>query len=178
MKTHIALFRGINVGGNCMLPMKELVNILEEMGLRNIKTYIQSGNAVFQSAENNSAELALKISQSIQASHGFAPQVLLLDEAALRQAITSNPFVEAEALPNTLHVNFLGSVPNNPDLQGLEKIKAANERFQLIGSVFYLHAPDGIGRSKLAARAEKIFGLPMTSRNWRTTIKLLELAST
>jgi uncharacterized protein (DUF1697 family) len=177
MKTYIALFRGINVGGNNPLPMKELVAVLEGLNLYNIKTYIQSGNVIFQSVEENSELLALKISKSIHHSHGFEPKVWLLDTTVLKKAIKSNPYSEAESEPNTLHLNFLATAPTHPDLKSLEFFKADNERFQLIDNVLYLHAPDGVGKSKLFANLEKKLGVPMTSRNWRTVCKLLDLAS-
>ena len=175
MKTYIALFRGINVGGNNILPMKELVAVLDEMGLHNIKTYIQSGNAIFQSAEKNTASLALNISRAIKQSYGFEPKVLLIDGAALKQAILANPYPEAESEPNTLHLNFLASVPASPDWNALENLKSATERFKLIGDVLYLHAPDRMGKSKLYASLEKKLGVAMTTRNWRTVSKLMEM---
>jgi uncharacterized protein (DUF1697 family) len=76
MATFIALLRGINIGGNHPLPMKELSALLTEMGLRDVQTYIQSGNVVFRCDEKNKAALAAKISSAIKAQHGFAPQVL------------------------------------------------------------------------------------------------------
>ncbi|MDO8811575.1 MAG: DUF1697 domain-containing protein [Gallionella sp.] len=175
MKTCIALFRGINVGGKNMLPMKELVTVLESIGLQNIKTYIQSGNAVFQSKTADTAKLAKTISAAIKESHGFEPQVLLLDSVALEEAIKANPYPEAEAAPNTLYVVFLAAIPPKPDLDALERIRAASERFQLAGNVLYLHAPDGVGRSKLAAGMERLLGVAMTSRNWNTVRKLQEM---
>lgn len=176
MKTYIALFRGINVGGNNILPMKELVAALESLNLQSVKTYIQSGNAVFRSKTSDAKPLAGKIGAAIKKNHGFEPKVLLLDAGTLARAIRSNPYPEAEAEPNTLHLNFLSSVPPSPDLKALEKIKAENERFHLAGDVFYLHAPDGIGRSKLFAHMERLLGVPTTSRNWRTVCKLQEMA--
>lgn len=175
MKTYIALFRGINVGGNNKLPMKELSAVLESLGLKNVRTYIQSGNAIFHSNAGDTRTLAAKISAAIKKSHGFEPKVLLLDANTLMQAIKSNPYPEAEAAPNTLHVNFLTAIPLNPDLKSLERIKAENERFHLAGDVLYLHAPDGIGRSKLAANMERLLGVSMTGRNWNTVLKLKEM---
>lgn len=177
MKTYIALFRGINVGGKNLLPMKELVAVLEGLDLHNIKTYIQSGNVLFQSVEKSSELFALKISKAIHHSHGFEPKVWLLDATALKKAIKSNPYPDAESEPNTLHLNFLATTPTHTDLKSLAFFKADNERFQLIDNVFYLHAPDGVGKSKLFANLEKKLGVPMTSRNWRTVCKLQELAS-
>ena len=176
MKTYVALFRGLNVGGNSLLPMKELVTQLENIGLRNVRTYIQSGNAVFQSEEEAASLLSTKIRAAIKKSHGFEPQVLLLEPEKIEKAVESNPFPEAESEPKSLHVHILASVPKNPDLDALESIKSERERFVLKDDVFYLHAPDGIGRSKLAANAEKLLGVLATSRNWRTIRKLMEMA--
>lgn len=176
MKTYLALFRGINVGGNNKLPMKELVAVLEELGLKNVRTYIQSGNVVFDGKGEPTA-LATKMGAAIKKSRGFEPKVLVLDAARLEQAIKANPFPEGEAEGNTLHFNFLEIAPTKPDLAGIEKIKAASERYKLVGDVFYLHAPEGIGRSKLALSMEKLLGVPMTGRNWNTVKKLQELVT-
>jgi uncharacterized protein (DUF1697 family) len=176
MKTYIALFRGINVGGKNVLPMKELVAMLESIGAQNVKTYVQSGNAVFQSEETSAPTLSNTISITIKKRRGFKPQVLMLELEELQKAVESNPFPEAESEPKTLHLHFLDSVPKNPDFDALESIKTDRERFVLKDSVFYLHAPDGIGRSKLAANTEKLLGVSMTSRNWRTVCKVIAMA--
>jgi uncharacterized protein (DUF1697 family) len=111
---------------------------------------------------------ALKIRETIKKSHGFEPQVLLLTPEEIESAIESNPFPEAESEPKTLYVQFLASMPKNPDPGALESIKGDHERFALKDGAFYLHAPDDIGRSKLAANAETFLGVAVTSRNWRT----------
>lgn len=176
MKTYIALFRGINVGGRNTLPMKALAAILERLGCRDARTYIQSGNAVFRSPERGAARLAARIAAEIKQGHGFEPAVQLLGLGEIERIMASNPFPDAGAAPNSLHVYFLESAPDSPDLGALEKIRAANERFAIAGKAFYLHAPDGIGRSKLAANAEKLLGVSATSRNWRTVCQILEMA--
>ena len=158
MKTFIALLRGINVGGNNVLPMRDFVGLLESLGSRDVKTYIQSGNAVFSHKENNAAALANRIRAKIKQGHGFEPHVLLLALKDMQKAIAENPFPEAEAEPKSLHLFFLDSTPSNPDLKTLESIQRDSERFRLTDTVFYLHAPDGIGKSKLAARVEKSLG--------------------
>jgi uncharacterized protein (DUF1697 family) len=172
MNTYIALLRGINVGGNNKLPMKELVTELAGLGLHNIQTYIQSGNVTFQSDATDTAALAAKMSAAIKKSYGFEPKVMLLAAAKLERIIQENPFPEAVTASNTLHVNFLASAPPKPDLAAMVKIKSASERFALNGDVLYLYAPDGIGRSKLVASLERLLGVPMTSRNWNTVMKL------
>jgi len=175
MKTYIALLRGINVGGKNTLPMKELAKLLEDLGSHNVKTYIQSGNIVLQSKEKNATRLANKIRAGIKERFHFEPHVLLLKIQELETAIKNNPFPEAESEPTTLHLGFLASAPKDPDMQKLKSIGKENERFVLKSNVFYLHAPDGIGRSKLAASAEKLLGVPQTGRNWRTVCQLMDI---
>src|SRR5436853_3602573 len=122
MNTYIALFRGINVGGNNTLPMKELVAILEDTGARKVKTYIQSGNAVFQSGEKNPSQLPKKLAAEIKKRHGFEPYIHILEVEALKRAIAENPFPEAEADPGSLHLGFLASRPNSPMQQKLSSL--------------------------------------------------------
>lgn len=176
MKTYILLLRGINVGGRNALPMKELVALLDGLGCRNIKWYIQSGNVVFQCAPKVASKLAGKVSLAVNKSRGFQPHVLLLGFEDLERAIAANPFPAVEADPKALHLAFLDSAPSNPDIKKLEGLKAKSERFQLIDNIFYLHAPEGVGRSKLAANAERLLGVPATDRNWRKVCKLRDLA--
>ena len=177
MTTLIALLRGINVVGNNKLPMKELSALLTGMGLRDVQTYIQSGNVVFSSNLKNRATLAAKISAEIKAQHDFAPHVLLLEAVELHEAKAGNPYPEAEAEPKTLHLFFLDEVPQHPDLKSLEVLKANGECFKLAGKVFYLHTPEGFGPSKLAARVEKSLGVASTARNWNTVCKLAEMVA-
>jgi uncharacterized protein (DUF1697 family) len=176
MNIYIALFRGINVGGRNVLPMKELASVLGDLGALNVKTYIQSGNAVFVSPEKDTSSFSDRISREIKKRRGFEPHVLLLELEDIERAMKKNPFPEAALDPKALHVSFLASKPGKPNLEALESLKTASERFQLIDKVFYLHAPEGVGRSKLAANVERHLGVPMTDRNWRTVCKILEMA--
>ncbi len=175
MTTLIALLRGINMGGHHKLPMTELAALLTGIGLRDVRTYIQSGNVVFRNSGKDKAALAAKISAAIEEKHGFAPQVLLLDADELRKAMANNPYPEAEATPASLSLLFLAETPSHPDLKALEALRISSERFKLVGKVFYLHAPEGFGRSKLAARAEKLLGVAASGRNWNTVCKLAEM---
>lgn len=117
MKTCIVLMRGINVGGKNRLPMKNLVTILENLGARNVRTYIQSGNAVFQGLPGSPKPFAEKLTAQIKKQHGFEPGVLILTLDAVETAIANNPFPEAETAPATLHLGFLSSPPRAPDLK-------------------------------------------------------------
>ena len=174
--TWIALLRGINVGGHNKLSMKALGDTLSSMGLQNIRTYIQSGNVVFSTPRRSAAKLASEVEQQIDDRHGFRPAVLLLSHDELAAAASANPYASVDAEPKTVHMWFLASRPDHPDIAGMNALKSPSEQFALKGAVFYLYAPDGIGRSKLAAKAERLLGVAGTGRNWRTVQKLLELA--
>jgi uncharacterized protein (DUF1697 family) len=177
MNTIIALLRGINVGGHNKLPMRDLKAILAEIGLVNVQTYIQSGNVVCQTNRTDLLVLSEEISAAIGESHSFVPRILLLGLADLATAVAQNPFPATDDQHKTLHFYFLESTPSNIDLAGLEAIKTKTEQFALIDTVFYLYAPEGIGRSRLAAKVEKALGVATTSRNWRTVSKMMEMGT-
>jgi uncharacterized protein (DUF1697 family) len=176
METYIAFLRAVNAGGFNSLPMKEFVTLLEQLGLRNIKTYIQTGNAVFQTETAKSPQLPEKIKNAIKGRFGFATEVISLSLAELENAIMANPFPEADANHKSLHLTFLASKPEKPDLKTLEALKKESEKFVLESRVFYFYASEGVGRSKLFARIEKSLGVHGTARNWRTAQKMLEIA--
>jgi uncharacterized protein (DUF1697 family) len=175
MKPYIALFRGINVGGHNKLPMSDLVDILAGIGAQDVKTYIQSGNIVFQSQEVDTVELANVISLEVEKKCGFTPRVLVLTVEDLDMAMDENPFPVPEGDGSTLHLGFLAEEPENVNLEKLTALKGESEHYCLTPKVFYLYAPDGVGKSRLAAAAEKIIGVEMTDRNWNTVCKINEL---
>ncbi len=175
-KTIVALLRGINVGGRNKLPMKELRSILSKLGHETVKTYIQSGNAVFRSDRSDLTEIGVEIGQAITQHFGFTPQVMVIGLDMLEQAVAQNPYPEAAEYPKTLHLYFLEKTATQPNLAQLTERQKESEHFSLIGRVFYLHAPEGIGRSKLAERVEKSLGVATTARNWRSVQKILDLA--
>lgn len=174
MNTYIALLRGINVGGKNSLPMEALISMFEAQGFEDIKTYIQSGNVVFRSKRKCSRSAATTIATEIKNDFGFEPNVLLLTTSELRNAAKNVPFQVQNG--KMLHLFFLAGAPSEPDLAKLDTLKASSERYKLDGAVFYLHAPKGIARSKLAANLEKALGETATGRNWNTVSKLVEMA--
>jgi uncharacterized protein (DUF1697 family) len=176
MPAYVAFLRGINVGGTGKLPMKELIALLEGLGATGVRTYIQSGNAVFTSPAKDAAKLGARLTAAIEAARGFAPHVLVLTAAELEKAAQGNPYPEAVATGNRLFLGFLAAKPAKPDTAKLAALKSPTERFTLKDRVFYFHAPDGVGRSKLAAGAERAIGVPMTLRNWQTVTAVLALA--
>ena len=173
MLTWIALLRGTNVGGNNILPMEALSDCLQDLGLQNVRTYIQSGNCVFQHGETAAPLLAKLIADHLQDRFDFRPHVAALTAAEIKSVIGQNPFSERSNEPKSLHTFFLSKPANNPHINALEKIRKASERFELIDPVFYLYAPDGIGHSKLAAAVEKHPDVPVTSRHLRSVMAIL-----
>lgn len=176
LKTYIFLFRGINVGGSHRLPMTDLRQLLERSGCTEVRTYIQSGNAICRSGETNMDRLARQVTAAVSRSHGFEPRVLVLTLAELKKAAANNPFPQAVQFPQSLHLFFLAERPPRPDLKALEALKTPTERFKLEGKTFYVHTPDGFGKSKLAERTERLLGVEATARNWRTVTTLIEMA--
>ena len=177
MQTWIALFRGINVGGHNILPMAKLKSDFESLKLNNVRTYIQSGNVVFDSTSRTASSLRERIARHVEKRHGFRPQIFLLKREDLLAAIKLNPFPRAVSDPKTLHFFFLATTASNPNMEKIEDIKTSTERYKLTDGVFYLHAPDGVGRSRLAANAERHLGVATTARNYRTVDKILSMVT-
>lgn len=166
----VLLLRGVNVGGHGRLPMADLRVVLEALGARDVRTYIQSGNAVFRGALD-----AETIAAAIEARAGFRPGAIMLSREALADTIAANPFPEAEQTPKALHLAFLAADPR-PAAGALDAAAAADERWHLDNRVAYLHCPSGLGRSKLAGSLERLLGVPVTARNWATITRLAALA--
>ncbi len=172
MRTWIALLRGINVGGNNMLPMQELRALLGGLGHADVQTYIQSGNCVFRSKEKNAEQIAGAIETAIETKFGFRPQTFMLSLEALKAAIAANPYPQGSEAPKSVHFFFLVEPAKDADLDALKNLASATEAFHLTPEVFYLLAPDGIGRSKLAEKIQRFVPVPMTGRNFRTVLTL------
>ena len=193
MATHVALLRGINVGGNNKVPMAELREVVASLGHTGVSTYIQSGNVLFTarpgagagaSAEDASA-LAAGLEQAIERAFGLRLRVVVLSRAELAQVISENPY-QAEPNPKYVHAMFF---PAEPGPEVRESVAAAErqaaekggrDEATVVGRTLFLHTPDGYGRSELAARLARARG-PVatgTARNWATVTKLLALCDT
>lgn len=173
MNTYVALLRGINVGGHNSLSMDELIAVLENFGLKNVRTYIQSGNAVFQSKKTVGHAFSEDISSAIESLKGFRPEVILLSSAEFEAAINTNPFDNADG--KLLHLFFMHNAQLDADLKSLAAIKSPSEKFKFINGIFYLSTPDGIERSKLARKIDKVMSGSVTARNWNTVRKIQEI---
>lgn len=155
--------------------MAGLRDLLESVDCADVRTYIQSGNAVFASTSRSKTSVAIRVLDAVENEFGFRPKLLLLTAAELTAALSSNPFPKAVAAPKTLHYFFLAAKPPAPALGAIDVLAIQTESHRLIGRVFYLHAPDGFGRSKLAAGAERALGVDATARNHATVAKLLDM---
>ncbi len=155
--------------------MKALQAALTAAGLTDVTTYVQSGNIVFSHAGGTAPALAAQIGDVIAGQFGFRPGVKLLRHSELAAAAAANPFPKAEE--KALHLFFLDGKPAPGHAAALDALRAPTESWALAGEVFYLHTPDGFGRSKLALQAEKKLKIGATARNWRSIQALLEMSA-
>ena len=176
MATWIALLRGINVLGRNRVSMEALSAALERGGLARVRTYIQSGNVVFDCIGGSRAALAQRIARAVSDGHGFLPRVVVLSAGDLERAARRNPFPAAEALPKSLHLYFLAAAARGVDLDPLHRVSRGSEAFELRGRVLYLHTPEGFADSQVPGRIERALGVEATARNWRTVTQLIALA--
>jgi uncharacterized protein (DUF1697 family) len=173
MNRCIALLRAVNVGGTGKLPMAVFRKLLADLGYTNIETYIQSGNAVFDTP-CLPAESALAIAAALQPLLGSAAAVLVRTHEQLGRVIAANPFVaEAAAEGGRVHAVFLSATPALAAVPGLSGIPVRRERFHIAEDTLYLHLPDGAADTKFTAKAiERLLGVTTTTRNWNTVLKL------
>jgi len=165
MKEYILLFRGINVGGKNLLPMKELVPLLKKNNFQNVCSYIQTGNVALTSASNP----AQAVKNLVSAHFNFSPELFVMDEKKFSTSLAENPYTQFEG--KFVHFYFChNSIALNQEK--LNKYLGESENFQVADNVFYLHAPDGIGRSKLVTNIEAVLGQPATGRNLNTVNKI------
>ncbi|MFD6418217.1 DUF1697 domain-containing protein [Streptomyces sp. NPDC060194] len=179
MANYAALLRGVNVGGGRKVPMAEWRTLLEGLGHTDVRTYLNSGNAVFASGAGADPDvLAAGISHALAGHFGFPVDVLVRTAAELQAVIDQCPFPADELEPKQLHVTYFDR-PVGPERFGSLDLDAFRpEECRLGERVLYLYAPDGLGRSKLAEALSKPAlqkGVVATSRNWNTVRKLAEL---
>ena len=177
MTTYVSLFRGINVGGNRIVPMSELKSLHQALGFKDVVTYIQSGNVVFSSDATNPAQLTRQIGESFAQKFGFHSQVMVRTSDELQEIIASNPFQnQPEKEPNRVAVLFLTTRPESSALEDLKKTYSGPEEIYLTGQELFVYYPDGVGRSKLTlALLEKKLKTVSTGRNWNTILQLQKM---
>ncbi|ATW51330.1 DUF1697 domain-containing protein [Streptomyces peucetius] len=177
-RKYAALLRGINVGGGRKVPMAELRAVLSGLGHGDVVTYLQSGNAVFSSEESDEDVLAAGLEQAIEEAFGFRVDTLVRSGAYLRAVADACPFPAASLQGRQLHVTFFSEPVGADRFASVDAAAHLPEEFRLGDRALYLYAPDGLGRSKLAAtlsRPGPLKGVVATSRNWNTVVKLVEM---
>ena len=175
---YAALLRGINVGGSKKVPMAELRALLEGLGHTGVRTYLQSGQAVFTSDHGDEESLAAELTRAIEERFGFTVDVLVRDHAYLKAVAEACPFPAAELEAKQLHVTYFSAPVDAERFAEIDRAAYLPEEFRLGDRALYLYAPNGLGRSKLAEHLSKPRlnkGVIATSRNWNTVLKLVEL---
>jgi len=178
MAVVISMLRGVNVGGHNCIKMESLRTMYESLGLRDARTYVQSGNVVFRTAARDPIGLAKRIENKIEQTYGFRPAVINRTTSELREAIRRNPFAGRDGIhPSKLLVTFLAVEPNSEAREKILGIPADPEELRIAGREVYVYYPNGMGRSRLsAALIERTLKTHGTGRNWNTVTKLLEMA--
>lgn len=175
-KTWICLFRGINVGGNNKLPMKELTKVMLSAGLTDVKTYIASGN-VLCGSDLDETTLEKLIGDLIETNFGFRPSIFLITLAHLEKTLAENPYRNHEHQGKAQHVFFFKAPPTKVDRELLDSLKAESEAYEITDELMYLYAPEGIGRSKMVEKLGRAIKADMTARNLNTVETLRDMAA-
>jgi uncharacterized protein (DUF1697 family) len=175
--THVALLRGINVGGKNPLPMKELAAEFVAAGCEDARTFIQSGNVIFSAPPGKDEDqLAHLLGARLAERFSYTAPLALRATEELRAAIANNPYLAMGAPEETLHVMFLTATPDAARVEKLDPNRSPGDTFVVLGREIYLRLPNGMARTKLTnAYFDTKLGVTSTARNWRTTTKLLEL---
>jgi len=174
----VAFLRGVNVGGHNQIKMDALRALCERLGLRDARTYLQSGNLLFRGEARDVVPVAKKLEDEIGRCLGRRPGVIVRTCAELKQTVARNPFsARRDINPSRLLVSFLAGDPGPEARAQLLKLNTAPEEVRLGGRELYVYYPNGIGRSKLTSSVlEKALKTPGTARNWNTVTKLVALA--
>ena len=175
MTVFIALYRGINVGGKNSVKMEALRALHAALGHQAAESYIQSGNIVFR-AKGTTASVTRAITAAFTKEFGFKSTLMVRSADEWAAFVAGNPYAKAAATdPTKVHAAICDGMPDKKSLAALLEKTGGPEAFVTAKGILYLHAPDGIGRSKFAAGLERTFGVPATLRNWRTMEAIQEL---
>ncbi len=176
MPRYAAMLRGINLGSHKRISMADLRRLFENLGAKNVQTYVVSGNVVFDSPPGGRPELAKKIRDRIQAELGHDVAIVLRTHAEMARVAAAKPFGRDDEAH--LYVTFLEGKPNTSRVNALDGSPFAPDEFEIRGTEAYLHFPNGYGRSKMSNEwFERKLGVSATTRNWRTVTALAELSA-
>lgn len=171
MTIYIALLRGINVGGHKRIKMADLKKALESIGLKNVQTYIQSGNVLLES-EDDAETLTEQIEQAIETTFGFNVSVILRSAKELGQIMESCPYsFDTLQVGEGIHVAVLAEYPSQEGIDYLDTFEGKTDKYHIQGKEVYLFFKNGTRNSKLLTYLGKV-DTPVTIRNWKTVMKL------
>lgn len=178
METYIAILRGINVGGKNKIKMADLRENLSDLGFKNVETYIQSGNIIFDFDKKNPLELAKQIKSMIKSSFGFDVPVIVIEGEEFVKIWSENPFTKKEDFEiKHLHVTFLAEKPNSKLINEITDFDDSPNQLLMNEKVAYLICPNGYSKTKLTNDFfEKKLKTTATTRNFKTVTKIAELA--
>lgn len=176
MPHYVALLRGINVGGNNKLPMADLAAIFTDLGATNVRTYIQSGNVLFEAPARAASALPGAATAAIEARLGLRVPIVMRSASEFAAALEGNPFVERDTDTDHLYVAFLATAPSEARTAALDPARFSPDAFEVRGREIYLHFPNGAGRSKLTNDYfDRTLATTSTIRNWRTVEALASM---
>lgn len=178
MPVLISMLRGVNITGHNKIKMDELRALYESLKFESPRTFIQSGNVIFQTRQKNSPALAKKIQNAIESRFGFRPEVILRTVDELRGAIAASPFPNRRNLhPSKILVTFLTGEPGPEAQATILGLKGYPEEVHLKGRELYIYFPNGAGQTKLPwSKVEKLTRTTGTARNWNSVTKMLAIA--
>jgi uncharacterized protein (DUF1697 family) len=178
MKTYIALLKGINVSGQKTIKMADLKLLFEELNFKNVITYIQSGNVIFNSKINYAEKLQKLISNKIKEQYSFGVEVIIKTPSELEYVLNNNPFLKKKKEADKLYITFLQTQPTSENIEKLKIADFSPEEFVFENTYIFLFFPNGYGNAKMNNNFfEKKLKVPSTSRNWQTVNKLFELSN-
>jgi uncharacterized protein (DUF1697 family) len=179
MTTHVALLRGINIGSKKRIKMDALRALIESLGYENPRTYVNSGNVVFDSSEGNTSnlDLATAIKHALHDQHGLDVPVVVRTGPEMAKIVAANPFPHVATTPKLLHVSFLSEIPDPALVDALDHANRGDDEYSVIGPNIYLHYPHGLAKATFMLNSfDRALKVISTSRNWNTVLKLAEMS--
>lgn len=176
MSRFVVLLRGVNVGKGNKVPMAEFQAALESLGHQQVRTILNSGNAVFSSTSRSPGKLASAIAKAVEERTGVVTPVIVKSAAEFEAAVKGNPLPPPESEHSRFLVAFASDLTTLLELQRLSSLLQPGERFVVNEHAAYLHCAGGLLNSKVGAALVGRAGRSVTTRNWATVLKLLSLA--
>ena len=179
METYISILRGINVGSHNKIQMTDLKKLYEDLKLKHVITYIQSGNVIFTASKENDEKLARKIEDSIYSKYSIDVPVIIRSEEEMKKIVASNAMLQdATVNKEKLHVTFLATLPDKTKVESIKHLDYSPDKFIIMGKEIFLYCPNGYGITKLSNNFfENKLKVKATTRNWKTVNKLVDIAA-